>query len=89
MNNVWILSETRTVILSKYPVNRTQEIERESFPPEHAAGAMMRALTYAILDTTREFACYEVTDVWGLILARISPRWMYDPQSAHDLDPTE
>lgn len=80
----WSADPEHVVFLSKYPVNRTKEPEREGFVYADAPGALMRALTYSLLDVTREFSAYEVTDAWGMLLGRFTPRWIYDPRAIRE-----
>lgn len=57
------------------------EPEYEFFPYDHPEVAMMTALTYGLLDMTREFGSYEVVDCRNMLLIRVTPRWMYNPEN--------
>lgn len=75
--------ECQVVRLAKYNKGgmSNAQPECEYFPIEHPEVAMMAALTYAVLDTTREYSMYEVVDPYGMLLIRATAKWIYAPET--------
>ena len=67
------------ISLFRYREDRKMPPVVTEFAMEETSIAMMTAMTYAILDTRKEFTCYEVVSPFGILIVRVTPRWIYDP----------